>query len=365
MPILDVESVLVGETYLVRGRRGRWRNATVLDKRGSENGGPVELYVHFDGDDRRLDRWIDSRRLKLRTRSEQPSKLIIGCEIREKRVRKAKEISPASFKVDYTDVLEEEHKEVTKTRGMSLLIRMNMGKERYLFICDYCFLYMRQERAYKMHLSSCNARQPPGKEIYHDSIENIIVYEVDGSKERLFCQCLCLFAKLFMDHKTIYFDVNGFLFYVICEWDGSGARPVGYFPKSRQGYGSFLIQLSYELSRREGVNGSPEKPLSDLGLMSYRHFWAYMIVDHLMTLMDMSWIRITHLANVLGMQIDDVIVTLKWLQLYEPPVVEEAPEGIEPCVVVPIKKLENLRKLVARPPRLMMKARLLRWRPNV
>ncbi|KAE9414017.1 hypothetical protein Angca_004523, partial [Angiostrongylus cantonensis] len=200
---------------------------------------------------------------------------------------------------------------------------------------------MRQERAYKMHLSSCTVRHPPGKEIYHDTIENIVVYEVDGSRERLFCQCLCLFAKLFMDHKTIYFDVHSFLFYVICEWNGSG----------------------YELSRREGVNGSPEKPLSDLGLMSYRHFWAYMIVDHLMSLMDMSWIRITELANMLGMQVDDVVVTLKWLKLYEPSLVAETPEGIEPWIIVPLKSLESLRKFVANPPRLMMKARLLRWRP--
>ncbi|KAL7530860.1 hypothetical protein ACHAXR_007351, partial [Thalassiosira sp. AJA248-18] len=40
------------------------------------------------------------------------------------------------------------------------------------------------------------------------------VFEVDGFEERLYCQNLCYIAKLFLDHKTLYFDVDPFLFYV-------------------------------------------------------------------------------------------------------------------------------------------------------
>ena len=47
----------------------------------------------------------------------------------------------------------------------------------------------------------------------------------------MFCQNLCLLAKLFLDTKTLYNDVEPFMFYVLTEWDDRGAHFVGYFSK--------------------------------------------------------------------------------------------------------------------------------------
>lgn len=77
--------------------------------------------------------------------------------------------------------------------------------------------------------SECTWRQPPGRDIYRKG--TLSIYEVDGADHKIYCQNLCLLAKLFLDHKTLYFDVEPFLFYILCEVDKQGAHLVGCFSK--------------------------------------------------------------------------------------------------------------------------------------
>jgi len=82
----------------------------------------------------------------------------------------------------------------------------------------------------------------------------------------------------------------------------------------RVGYGRFLMAFSYELSKKEEKAGSPEKPLSDLGAVGYKSYWAHTILkilrdypSQIISIMD-----ITRITSILP---DDVQATLQMLQL--------------------------------------------------
>ncbi|KAJ2753365.1 Histone acetyltransferase [Coemansia sp. BCRC 34490] len=200
-----------------------------------------------------------------------------------------------------------------------------------LYICEFCLKYMKSEYTYHRHCMKCALRHPPGDEIYRDG--NISVFEVDGRKNKVYCQNLCLIGKMFLDTKTLYFDVEPFLFYILCEYDSSGYHFAGYYSKEkrcaqdynlscimilpskqREGYGKLLIEFSYLLSKKEGTPGSPEKPLSDFGLLSYRSYWRRAIYEILLAMhadVAAPAVSVNELSTQTGMTVDDIISTLQ------------------------------------------------------
>ncbi len=144
-----------------------------------------------------------------------------------------------------------EHEEVTKVKNiMSVQLGKHVmecwyfspyPKEFYsngplecLHVCEFTFRYFASKsellRFHERTLPTL-PRHPPGNEIYRDN--KIAFFEVDGAIERMYCQNLATFAKLFLDHKTLYWDVDPFLFYVLCVYDDKGYHPMGFFSKEK------------------------------------------------------------------------------------------------------------------------------------
>lgn len=108
----------------------------------------------------------------------------------------------------------------------------------------------------KRHSRKCQLRHPPGNEIYRSQEKNVLVsvWEIDGAREKTYCQNLCWIAKLFLDHKTLEFDCTPFLFYVFCELDEVGYHIVGYFSKEKISQSKFNLACFPESDTRVLTN---------------------------------------------------------------------------------------------------------------
>lgn len=258
-----------------------------------------------------------------------------------------------------------------------------------LYVCPYCFKYSKELVTWWDHVRLCRASgYMPGRKIYvHPKgkrkvhvpaesgggaetksskgrkgsttakmVEEVVqdqgewsIWEVDGEEEKdvLFCQNLCLFAKLFLDNKSVYFDTSGFYYYLLVytpppspdnpeEPAGSRHHIVGFFSKEkmswdsnnlacilvfppwqRKGLGALLMGISYEISRREGVLGGPEKPISDLGKKGYRRFWAGEIARWLLERDEGEIVDVEMCSQATWIAVDDCLAVLRDMDIVE------------------------------------------------
>ncbi|KAH9306919.1 hypothetical protein KI387_011323, partial [Taxus chinensis] len=69
----------------------------------------------------------------------------------------------------------------------------------------------------------------------------------------------------------------------------------------------------YELSKKEGRVGTPERPLSDLGQVSFRSYWTQVLLE---VLRDHGGnLSIKDLSSMTAIRGDDIIDTLQSLNL--------------------------------------------------
>ncbi|XP_007018926.2 PREDICTED: histone acetyltransferase of the MYST family 1 isoform X1 [Theobroma cacao] len=342
----------VGTRVMCRWRDGKYHPVKVIERRKVHYGGPndYEYYVHYTEFNRRLDEWVKLEQLDL------DSVETVVDEKVEDKVTSLKMTRHQKRKIDETHVEvghEEldaaslrEHEEFTKVKNIATIELGRYEIETWyfspfppeyndslkLYFCEFCLNFMKRKEQLQRHMRKCDLKHPPGDEIYRSG--TLSMFEVDGKKNKVYGQNLCYLAKLFLDHKTLYYDVDLFLFYVLCECDDRGCHMVGYFskekhseesynlaciltlpPYQRKGYGKFLIAFSYELSKKEGKVGTPERPLSDLGLLSYRGYWTRVLLDILKK--HKGNISIKELSDMTAIKAEDILTTLQSLELIQ------------------------------------------------
>ena len=181
------------------------------------------------------------------------------------------------------------------------------------------------------------------------NIKCVITYSPFGRRlepslipSKLFSQNLSLFAKLFLDNKSIFFDVASFDYYLLVQDGPNSSLPllpsqiVGFFSKEkmswdnnnlacilvfppwqRNGLGKILMGISYELSRMGNRVGGPEKPLSELGRIGYLKFWEARVANAVLGMKKKSRSSVQEIADACWMLPEDVMATLKEMDILE------------------------------------------------
>lgn len=379
----------VGSKFIVERENGNWYEAEILELRehtqqkDGQQVKTVEYYVHYHGLNRRLDEWITADKFDTTKQGNVAGAAATAAAATSgSKATTAKnsnndgkdsgKATPTSAGPNDTTVpnfapggsgsvvaprmtgsLAANHPDLLTTRIKNIEM-LELGRHRIkpwyfspypqelvalncIHLCEFCLKYVKSRKCLQRHLTKCLLKHPPGNEIYRDG--SISFFEIDGRKNKTYSQNLCLLAKCFLDHKTLYYDTEPFLFYVMTETDERGHHIVGYFSKEkessedynvaciltlppfqRKGYGKLLIEFSYELSKIEGKIGSPEKPLSDLGLLSYRSYWSETLLEILIKAPvdengERPQITISEISEQTSIKKEDIISTIQYLNL--------------------------------------------------
>eukprot|EP00007_Cunea_sp_BSH-02190019_P008164 CAMPEP_0174235046 /NCGR_PEP_ID=MMETSP0417-20130205/4606_1 /TAXON_ID=242541 /ORGANISM="Mayorella sp, Strain BSH-02190019" /LENGTH=1029 /DNA_ID=CAMNT_0015313491 /DNA_START=136 /DNA_END=3225 /DNA_ORIENTATION=- len=267
-----VEPLEIGRRVECLWRDDQYHTGEIVEHRKSKSDPNVwEYYIHYLEFNKRLDQWVTLAKIDL---DRAPLLPLQSDHKKLTRARKRKRDTLGNKSHSSSGnqtAAEREHEEITKMKNVNLI---ELGKfeidtwyfspypEEFshvdkLYLCEFCLKYMKKKTTLVRHKNKCRLRHPPGNEIYRSG--SVSFFEVDGARNKIYCQNLCLLAKLFLDHKTLYYDVEPFLFYILTECDARGCHMVGYFSKEKDspdGYnlacvtGDAAVQLADGTARR-------------------------------------------------------------------------------------------------------------------
>ncbi|CBZ50652.1 moz/SAS family protein, related [Neospora caninum Liverpool] len=307
-----------------------------------------DYYVHFLGFDRRLDQWKAWEEIRENESDLPPNEPCV------KEVPDSSDDEHAGMDEEYL----REHEEATKVKSINK-IRMGRYSVDTWYFSPYPKLF---QNVHTLHICEFCLT------FFRDN--DIAMFEVDGNHCRVYCENLCFLSKLFLDHKTLRHPVSLFLFYVMTEIDEKGYHITGYFSKEkysknnvsciltlpqhqRKGYGKFLINFSYALSRAERKAGTPERPLSDLGKASYIAFWTEAILA--LVERHKGRISVQDLSRLTCIEQADILACLEHHGVLKS-------KGDCFFLVLPQQKIKSLKEAAGRPSR-TVKAEELHWIP--
>ena len=241
-----------------------FQKAHVLSFKPEIDGEEAQLYIHYEGFNKRLDEWVplstaDLNSLEIpKIKKPVPKKNSRNLAALGKgKAQRTEDVSAENSENEGTFSKEKELEKLrtsgSMTQSLTEISRVKnikmiqLGKyeietwyfspypEEYsfmdlLYICEFCLEPIGTFSRFSRHRQKCTLRHPPGNEIYRNDVKECIsFFEIDGRKQRGYTRNLCLLSKLFLDHKTLYYDVDPFLFYLMVKTDEYGSHLLGIF----------------------------------------------------------------------------------------------------------------------------------------
>uniref|UniRef100_T1IDC0 histone acetyltransferase n=1 Tax=Rhodnius prolixus TaxID=13249 RepID=T1IDC0_RHOPR len=206
-----------------------------------------------------------------------------------------------------------------------------------LFLCEFCLKYTKSRIVLERHLDKCNWRHPPGTEIYRNN--DLSVFE--GF------------------HLVGYFSKEKH-----CQQKYNVSCIMTMPQYQKQGYGRFLIDFSYLLSKEEGQPGTPEKPLSDLGRVSYHAYWKSIIFEYLDNHRDRDF-NIEELSKNTGVHPQDIAEMMQLMGMIQPWKRDADEGGCGLAVIVDWPLVDSYLERIKTKPRIKIDPEALRWTPLI